>query len=359
VVDHADEVADAPEHGRSLEGAALDPAIIDDDAQSEGIADERLRLVFTACHPALSRAAQVALTLRYVGGLPTAEIARLFLVSEPTMAARLTRAKRKIAEAGIPYRVPARPDLPERLTSVLAVAYLVFTAGYAPGGGDRLIRNELCAEAIRLGRLLFELLPRESEVTALLALMLLQHARRDARVEDGHLVLLPDQDRGRWHREEIAEALELTGRALRLGLPGPYLLQAMIAAQHALTAQASQTDWRAVAALYGQLEQLQPSPIVRLNRAVAVAEADGPAAGLELLDDLDQALPGSHQLPAARAEFLLRLDRIDDALRAYDRALALAGNDVVRSHLMERRAQAADRADAAARRQRGRRLSPG
>jgi RNA polymerase sigma-70 factor (ECF subfamily) len=319
------------------------PLLIVDEADPEDededdvttIADERLRLVFTACHPALAPPARVALTLRYAGGLTTREIARLFLVSEPTMAARLTRAKRKIAEAGIPYRVPADADLPERLDGVLAVVYLVFTEGYAPGAGARLVRTELCEEAIRLGRLLLELMPDEPEVRALLALMLLQHARRDARVAGGRLVRLPEQDRGRWRADEIAEGRALLGAG---GPAGPYRLQALIAAEHA----AGVTDWRAVAALYERLEAVRPSPAVRLNRAVAVAEADGPEAGLALLSGLDDALPRSHQLAAARAELLARLGRREAALRAFDRALELAGNDVVRAHLAERRSSIAD-----------------
>ena len=304
----------------------------DDDVTT--IADERLRLVFTACHPALAPPARVALTLRYAGGLTTSEIARLFLVSEPTMAARLTRAKRKIAEAGIPYRVPADADLPERLAGVLAVVYLIFTEGYAPARGPRLVRTELCEEAIRLGRLLLELMPGEPDVQALAALMLLQHARRDARSVGGRLVRLPDQDRALWRRDEIEQGLELIASAARRGPGGTYLVQALIAAEHARPAGA---DWRAVAALYARLEELRPSPIVRLNRAVAVAEADGAAAGLRLLEGLDDALAGSHQLPAARAELLRRLNRMEEARAAYDRALELAGNEVVRAHLRERR----------------------
>jgi RNA polymerase sigma-70 factor, ECF subfamily len=305
-----------------------------DDDDVSAIPDERLRLIFTLCHPALAPHARLALTLRYVGGLTTREVARLFLVSEATMAARLTRAKRKIAQARIPYRVPRGADLPERLDSVLAVVYLIFTEGYIAAAGERLVRDELCAEAIREGRLLLELMPREPEVEALLALMLLQHARRDARVRDGRLVRLGDQDRRLWRDDEIAEGLALAERAARAGPAGPYLLQAMIAAEHA----AGTTDWRAVAALYGRLEALRPSPIVRLNRAVAVAEASGPAAGLELLDGLEDELPRSHQLPAARAELLARLGRTGPALDAYDRALELAGNEVVRAHLAARRA---------------------
>ncbi len=311
---------------------APDAAEEDDDVTT--IADERLRLFFTACHPALARPAQVALTLRYAGGLTTREVARLFLVPEPTMAARLTRAKHKIAQAGIPYRVPADADLPERLAGVLAVVYLMFTEGYAPGAGERLVRTELCAEAIRLGRLLRELLPDEPEVTALLALMLLQHARRDARERDGKLVRLPDQDRALWRRDEIAEGLELLHRAARGG-GGRYVVQAQIAGEHA---DDRPTDWEAVAVLYAQLERLQPSPAVRLNRAVAVAEAEGPEAGLALLDGLDAELPRSHGVALARAELLARLGRPAAARAAYDRALELAANEVVRAHVAERRA---------------------
>jgi RNA polymerase sigma-70 factor, ECF subfamily len=310
------------------------PAGEDEEDDVTTIADERLRLFFTACHPALGRAAQVALTLRYAGGLTTREVARLFLVAEPTMAARLTRAKRKIAQAGIPYRVPADADLPERLAGVLAVVYLLFTEGYSPGAGERLVRTERCAEAIRLGRLLRELLPDEPEVTALLALMLLQHARRDARERDGRLVRLPDQDRSLWRADEIAEGLELVHRAARGG-GGRYLVQAQIAGEHA---DARPTDWEAVATLYARLEQLQPTPAVRLNRAVAVAEAEGAEAGLALLDGLDEDLPRSHGVALARAELLARLGRDGEARAAYDRALELAGNAVVRAHVAERRA---------------------
>lgn len=312
-----------------------EPPDAEGDEDVTTIADERLRLIFTACHPALARPAQVALTLRYVGGLTTAEIARLFLVSEPTMAARLTRAKRKIAGAGIPYRVPADADLPERLESVLAVVYLIFTEGYAPAAGDALIREELCAEAIREGRLLRELLPDEPEACALLALMLLQHARRDARLRAGRLVRLPNQDRTRWRPEEIDEGLALAEATARHGPPGAYLLQALIAAEHVA---GPAPDWPAVATLYAHLERLRPSPAVRLNRAVAVAEAAGPRAGLALLDGLDGL---GHQLPAARAELLARLGEREAALAAYDQALALAGNAVVRDHLAQRRALAA------------------
>ena len=324
------------------------PLLITDEVEEEDdedvttIADERLRLVFTTCHPALARHAQVALTLRYASGLTTREIARLFLVSEPTMAARITRAKRKIAEAGIPYRVPADADLPERLAGVLTVVYLVFTEGYAPAAGARLLRSELCDEAIRQGRMLLELLPDEPEVAALQALMLLQHARRDAREQAGGLVRLADQDRTRWRADEIDAGLALVGSARRRSAPpgGAFLLQARIAAAHVAE---PPTDWTSIAALYDLLERTQPSPAVRLNRAIAVAEAEGPASGLELLDGLEAALPGSHQPALATGELLARLGRTPAALRAYDRALALIGNDVVRAHVTERRDEVARR----------------
>lgn len=302
------------------------------------IPDDRLRLVFTSCHPALAPEARLALTLRFVAGLSTREVARLLLVSEPTMQARLTRAKRKIAGSGIPYRVPRDSELPERLDSVLTVVYLLFTEGYLPASGPRLVRVEVCAEAIRLGRLLHELLPDEAEASALLALMLLQHARRDARLDEhGRLLPLADQPRERWHRAEIAEAVALARSAQRRGGGGPYALQALIASEHALAADADATNWRAIAALYERLEAVRPSPVVRLARAVAVGEADGPAAALPLLDGLDAALARSPQPHAARAELLRRLERRDEALAAYDRALALAANDAIRAHLAARR----------------------
>ncbi len=298
------------------------------------VADDRLRLLFCVCHPALSPQAQVALCLRLVAGLPTAEVARLFLVAEPAMAARITRAKRKVAEAGIPFRVPPPTELPARLGGVLATAYLVFTAGYAPADGERLVRLELCAEALRLARLVRGLLPADPEAAGLLALLLLQHARRDARVRDGRLVRLADQDRALWRRDELAEGLALLAAAGG----GRYALEAAIAAEHALAPDAASTDWRAIGRRYAALEALRPSPAVRLNRAVAVAEAEGPAAGLALLEGLDAALPRSHALHAARAELHLRTGDRAAAAAALDRALALAGNAVVRAHLAERRA---------------------
>ncbi|GAA3446848.1 RNA polymerase subunit sigma-24 [Planomonospora venezuelensis] len=318
--------------------------IVDDRPEPSSIPDERLRLIFTCCHPALSADARVALTLRCVGGLTTREIARLFLVPEATMAARITRAKKKIAQAGIPYRVPAGPELAERRDGVLAVVYLVFTEGYAATGGDRLIREDLAAEAVALGRMLRELLPADPEVDGLLALMLLHHARRDARLgPSGELVRLPDQDRSRWHRGEIAEAVSLleSSRPQHTAdpFPGPYLLQAAIAAEHATATRAADTDWSAIARLYGELERLTGSAVVRLNRAVAVAEADGPGAGLALLDGLDHELGRHHLLHAARAELLRRLGREREALDAYGRALEVVGTDPERAFLLSRRAE--------------------
>ena len=316
-------------------GGAAPEEPVGDAEQAPGtpIADERLRLLFTACHPALAPEARVALTLRYAGGLATAEIARLFHVAEPAMAARLTRAKRKIAAAGIPYRVPGAADLPVRRAGVLAVVHLVFTAGYAPARGDRVVRDDLCAEAIRLGRLLNELLPGDDEATALLALMLLTHARSPARTAaDGSLVRLAEQDRGRWDRAMVAEGLALLGRA---PARGHYGLQARIAAAHLRAV----TDWAAIARLYAELEARWPTPAVRLNRAVAVAEADGPRAGLALLVGLDAALGESHALHTARGELLLRAGDAAGGAAALERAAALAGNTAVRAHLGRRRAR--------------------
>ncbi|MGP3917867.1 RNA polymerase sigma factor [Nonomuraea sp. 10N515B] len=299
--------------------------------------DDRLRLIFTCCHPALSMEARVALTLRCVGGLTTRQIARMFLVSETTMAARLTRAKKKISHAGIPYRVPSEAELAERRDGVLAVIYLIFTEGYAATEGERLIRDEPAAEAIALARMLAELMPADTEVRALLALMLLHHARRDARVDaDGRLVRLPDQDRSRWRQDEIAEGLAV----LTPGPPGPYLLQAAIAAEHAGAARPQDTDWTEIAELYELLELLTGSAVVRLNRAVAVAEAYGPERGLDLLAGLDDALPRHHLLPATRADLLTRLGRMEEAVTEYGRALDLVGTTPEREFLRSRRATA-------------------
>ncbi len=288
--------------------------------------DDELGLIFACCHPALEQAARVPLTLRSVCGLSTAEIAAAFLVPEPTMAQRLVRAKRKIRQAGIAFRVPAPADLPARLSAVLRVVYLVFTAGHTASRGDQLIRGDLCEQAIRLARALAALLPGEPEVTGLLALLLLTDARRAARlVPGGDLVLLADQDRGRWDRAMIAEGELLTEQALRQGRPGPYQLHAAIAACHSAAPSAAATDWRQIALLYAELLRYEPTPVVEANRAVAVAMAEGPAAGLAILDTLrqDPRLARWPQLPIARAELLRRLGRTAEAAAAYQAALAL------------------------------------
>jgi RNA polymerase sigma-70 factor (ECF subfamily) len=306
------------------------------DAEEVGpVRDDRLRLFFTCCHPALSPAAQVALTLRLLGGLTTAEIARAFLVPESTMAQRLVRAKGKIRDARIPYRVPSEADLPARLRSVLAVVYLVFTEGHTASSGDRLVREELCTEAIRLGRQLTELFPDEPEVTGLLALMLLTDARRPARTTtDGDLVLLADQDRSRWDRAEIDEGQALVRRCLERGDPGPYQVQAAIAAVHSDAPTAADTDWLQVVQLYDLLLQLTPTPVVALHRAVAVAEVDGPAVALPLVEALD--LTDQHMWHAVRADLLRRLGRRDEAAAAYEAALARVGTDAERAFLESR-----------------------
>jgi RNA polymerase sigma-70 factor (ECF subfamily) len=308
-------------------------------AQLDGehaVEDDRLRLIFTCCHPALATAAQVALTLRLLGGLTTAEIARAFLVSEPTMAQRLVRAKGKIRDARIPYRVPEPDELPGRLRAVLAVIYLIFNEGYAASAGDRLTRDDLCEEAIRLGRLVVELLPGDPEATGLLALMLLGDARRDARAgEGGEVVPLPEQDRARWDTRRLAEGRALVWRCLAWNRPGPYQIQAAIQAVHSDAPSAAETDWRQIVALYDQLSAVAPSPVVALNRAVAVAEVDGPAAALELVNAID--LGRYHVYHAVRADLLRRLGRSADAVRAYDRAIELAGNAREREFLARRR----------------------
>jgi RNA polymerase sigma-70 factor (ECF subfamily) len=302
------------------------------------VRDDRLRLLFTCCHPALSRAAQVALTLRLLGGLTTAEIARAFLVPEPTMAQRLVRAKAKIRDAGIPYRVPREADLPDRLRAVLAVVYLVYNEGWSASSGAELVREDLCAEAIRLGRLLVELMPDEPEAVGLLALMLLLESRRPARTTpEGDLVLLADQDRGRWDGALVAEGQQLVRQCLRRDRPGPYQVQAAINAVHSHAATAADTDWRQVLALYDLLLALSPTPVVALHRAVALAEVEGLAPALEVVDELD--LGGYLVFHAVRADLLRRLGRRDEAAAAYDAALVLAGNARERAFLEHRRGE--------------------
>ncbi|MGA7984435.1 MAG: RNA polymerase sigma factor [Burkholderiales bacterium] len=318
---------------------ALEAVPAEPEAEREGIEDDRLRLVFTCCHPALAPDAQVALTLREVCGLTTGEIARAFLAEEPALAQRIVRAKTKIRQARIPYEVPGKAELAERLEAVLRVVYLVFNEGYSASSGESVTRAELSQEAIRLGRLLVELQP-EPESMGLLALMLIQESRRAARARpDGELVLLEDQDRSLWNRELVAQGVELTTRALGTRMFGPYCLQAAIAAVHAEAPSTRQTDWSEIIGLYDVLSRLDASPVIALNRAVAVAMRDGPAAGLALVDALMEALEGYHLAHAARADLCRRLGRKEEAIAAYNKALALSRQGPERRFLERRIAE--------------------
>ena len=332
IADRAERLA----HLMRLDSQHEEPSMDDNDST---IVDDRLRLIFTCCHPTLDTSARVALTLRALGGLTTGEIARAFLVAEPTMGKRIVRAKRKIADAHIPYRVPADEDLPDRLRGVLRVVYLIFNEGYVATEGDRLVREELCAEAIRLGDLLTRLMPDESEVWGLSALMLLHDARRDARVDaNGRYIALDAQDRSLWDQDRIRTGLERLARAIRLGNPGEYQVQAAIAALETEAPSSDAIDWAQIAELYGALAVLNPSPVIELNRAAAVGLASGPAAGLELLEPLlgDPALERYQPLYAAHADLLRRAGDAEGAASAYEEAIALTTNAVEREELERR-----------------------